>query len=573
MATTSTHYRRALLNSRGPLFMGIGLAVLQSLMLLPLPLILKRLLFTSIPDANRGELWGLSLAVVALTGGSAFAAVASWAMLQRSTKSATAQLRRAIIDRVFNTDLAVVAELDVEEVNSRLVGDTSRIEQAVTALLRTGVPGVVLVVGLGALMIVIDPVLAAVVAGVVPVLVWSNRRLRPGMSSAFAESQAAYEQMGRLVRSSLNSQLLLRAHGIDDIERRRMVDAIMKIRTLTAARLVRVSTFGAWQTMVQAGASSLLVAVGGERVMSGALSTGSLLSFVGAVALIRTPGGSLAGLTPAIVEGRQSLQRVEAFLDRPLALMAYYEHVDDSVDGPMRTVPSPIAQLALHDVSYRYRSDTPVVEHLSLTIDGGRIMALAGANGAGKSTALALLLGLLRPTSGTATVNGLAMDDVDGRGVRRQIGIVLQHAQVMPGTVRHNLVRHAGDLDDDALWAVLATAEASEIVANLPGGLDFEFVDDAGPLSGGERQRLAIARALVGQPSVLVLDEPSNHLPVELIERVLARVRATQPDCAIVVISHDPAVLILADEVVHLRRPAIAPTNDVSSSAAAVIEQ
>jgi ABC-type bacteriocin/lantibiotic exporter with double-glycine peptidase domain len=559
MASTPHPYRAALLETRWPLAGGITLAVVQSLALLPLPLILQRLIFTTIGAQDRVELWLLSGAVVVLTAISAFAAVGSWALLQRSTKSATAQLRRKIIDRVFDTDLASVAEIDVEEVNSRLVGDTSRIEQTVTAVLRTGVPGVVLVLGLGTLMVVIDPLLTLVLVAVIPVLTLSNRRFRPGMSNAFTESQAAYEHMGRLVRSSLHGQLLLRAHGIDDVERERMVASIMNIRTLTAARLVRVSMFGAWQSTVQAAASSLLLAVGGLRVMSGAMSTGALLSFVGAVALIRGPGGSLLGLTPTLVEGRLALGRVEAFVNKPLSRMAYFDSSNaiaatGSLNGLV--IPHPITSLALHDVSYAYRSQTPVIDRLTLHIDAGRTVALAGANGTGKSTTVALLLGLLEPTSGTALVNGVAMPGIDGRAFRRQVGIVLQHAQMLPGTLRHNLLRHVHGISDDELWAVLAVAEATEIVANLPGGLDFEFVDEAGPLSGGERQRIAIARALVGGPTVLVLDEPSNHLPVALIERVMTSVRTAQPDCAIVLISHDPAVLELADDIMHLARPA-----------------
>jgi ATP-binding cassette subfamily B protein len=207
--------------------------------------------------------------------------------------------------------------------------------------------------------------------------------------------------------------------------------------------------------------------------------------------------------------------------------------------------------LSFRNVSFGYPG-REVLQDVDFDIAHRGCVALVGNNGAGKTTLVQLLLGLLRPSSGSIRYGDVQLDDIDMLAYRKSIGYVPQRPRLMPGTVRSNLAYGMGDVSDDRLYEALRLSMAEELVGRLPDGLDTPLGEEGTRLSGGERQRLAIAAAILAHPRILVLDEPTNHLDAEAIRQLIANIKGLPDSPTILFVSHNSEMLSMADRILYL---------------------
>jgi ABC-type multidrug transport system fused ATPase/permease subunit len=287
----------------------------------------------------------------------------------------------------------------------------------------------------------------------------------------------------------------------------------------------------------------------------------ALISVVGVLYLITDLGS--AALTSSVLlvirmlgyfqqtfrlvqEGAEDLATVARLRDATNELEAHRE-----LDGttPIATIDT----IRFDDVHYRYDSERPALDGVTLTIEPNTTIGLIGPSGAGKSTIAELLLGLRAPTSGTITVDGTPIGDVRRADWTRLTAIVPQHQQLAPTSVGDN-IRFLRDWlsDDDIVDAARSAHVHAEIMA-LPGGYGYELGSRNQGLSGGQRQRIAIARALAGQPQLLVLDEPTSALDAATEQLFRQTLDELHGHITIVVIAHRPATLEACDTVANLR--------------------
>jgi ABC-type bacteriocin/lantibiotic exporter with double-glycine peptidase domain len=299
-------------------------------------------------------------------------------------------------------------------------------------------------------------------------------------------------------------------------------------------------------TALRTGAAFLLLWLGALRVLDGGMTLGTML------ALNALAAAFLAPLASLIANG-QRLQMVGAHLERigDVLQAEPEQRVADS-----RPAPALSGRIDLDGVNFTYDGQSEVgLRDINLRIEPGQKVALVGRTGSGKTTLAMLLLGLYRPTAGTIRYDGLPLDALDYRSLRRQFGVVLQESFLFAGSIRQNIAFNAPDLDFGEVVAAAEKAGMHEAILEMPMGYETPVAEGGSGLSGGQRQCLAIARAIAHRPAILLLDEATSHLDVLTERRVDERLGELA--CTRIVIAHRLSTIRNADQILVLDRGSI----------------
>ena len=250
--------------------------------------------------------------------------------------------------------------------------------------------------------------------------------------------------------------------------------------------------------------------------------------------------------------GQQFLSNAPAFTSYEATLRFFEEH-RETVSAAESPAPRLAQGLELRDLAMRFEgARTPALDGLSATIRAGRITALVGPSGSGKSTLADILSGLITPSSGSIAVDGVAIGDDNRRSWRSTIGIVPQDAFLFNAPLSENLLVGKADASDNELWRALDRAQIGDLVRSLPDGLATPVGDRGSRFSGGERQRIALARALLREPQLLVLDEATSALDWENQQKVAKAIADLRGELTILLIAHQPSIVAIADDIIAL---------------------
>jgi ABC-type multidrug transport system fused ATPase/permease subunit len=255
---------------------------------------------------------------------------------------------------------------------------------------------------------------------------------------------------------------------------------------------------------------------------------------------VRSFGWVLGELPRSVVGWR----RVRAVLDATGQMTYGRERVPGA--GPV--------QLSVHDLAFGYPDGPLVLDDVDFEVPAGRTVALVGLTGSGKSTLASLLIRLVDPLRGQVRLDGLDLRTLSHAGIAQAVALVPQQTFLFDDTVRENITLGDDRIDDEQVWEALRVAQADEFVLALPEGLGARLGERGATLSGGQRQRLALARALVQQPRLLVMDDATSALDPEVEARILAslRQRSRAGGPTVVVVAYRKATIALADEVLFL---------------------
>jgi len=275
----------------------------------------------------------------------------------------------------------------------------------------------------------------------------------------------------------------------------------------------------------------------------GAITVGDVLMFNAFFASISGSILTLLNVTPLLTRARESLGSINEILQAP----------DKEQNAGKPGVKSVEGRLTFEDVIYKYPgADTIAINGLSLDIHAGESIAFVGPSGCGKSSMLSLALGFIRPESGRVLLDGRDMGDLDLRGFRSSVGVVAQDVVFFSGTVLYNVAYGTNGIPRERIADAIKLANAWEFVEALPDGMETQLGENGITLSGGQRQRLAIARALLRDPRVLVLDEATSALDVESEMTVQAALDDIMQHRTTIVVSHRLSTVRKCDRIVIL---------------------
>ena len=285
---------------------------------------------------------------------------------------------------------------------------------------------------------------------------------------------------------------------------------------------------------------TFIVWFGGYEVVNGVMTAGALVAFL-------TYAVNLANPVKRLARVYGSLQRAMAAVDRVFYVLDLEESIHDREGAEV--LPSTEGHVVFHDVSFEYKKGVPALEHVSLEAKPGQMIAFVGPSGAGKSTIANLIPRFYDVTDGQILIDGRDIRDVTIASLREQIGIVPQETMLFSTTVRENIRYGRLDATDAEVEAAAKAANAEEFIRQLPEGYDTQIGERGLNLSGGQRQRMAIARAILKNPRILILDEATSALDTESEKIVQAALDTLMKGCTSFVIAHRLSTIFDADQI------------------------
>lgn len=523
------------------------LGALQSVIFLPTLYLVRFAFDDAVPKGHVGVLIWIGLALVVFRiAGSALALIAR-SMSLKVTKAAIAEMRRDLIAALYALPRDFFGRNDAARVQTRIVMETERLDNLSSLLLSAMLPAALTSACLLAALIYLNFWLVVALLALLP-LMWlgtviGGRHVKREVKGF----QDDFEVFSHGVQFVLRQMDLTRVRGFEDAE---LANQTRTLRRLESSG-VRMAMSFAIQQQIQnnlTGIGGLVLLVGGGvAVANGAMSLGDLLAFYLAAGSLNGSVSRLTSVIPDLIAGDESLRK----------LMDLRDEVAEPTYRGTRTLAFK-GEIALADVQFAY-DGKPVLEGVSLRLAPGSKTALVGPNGAGKSTIVNLILGFYKPTAGALAADGVAYGELDLKVLRRQIGVVMQKPTFFTGTIAENLAYGWPDAAREEILAAAQIACADAFVSKLPLAYDTPIGEGGLLLSGGEAQRLAIARALIGRPRLLILDEPTNHLDAQAIRQIMGRISQDAHDTAVLTISHDMAVVGFADTVLRLEDGRLTP--------------
>lgn len=552
------------------------LSIVGAIASLAQPLLVGRVI--TIVEAG-DPLDGLVWALVGLVVLSAIITGYQHYLLQRTGEGVVLSSRKQLVAKILHLPIAEFDTRRTGDLVSRVGSDTTMLRAVLTQGLVEAVGGAVTFVGAIIAMLIIDPVLLGFTVLVVAIAVTTVTLLSARVREA---SRAAQEKVGDVAAS---------------VER-----AISSVRTIRAAGAterevadVGVQAEGAWRMGVQVAKISALIVpiagiamqvsflvvlgVGGFRVASGAITIADLVAFILFLFMMILPLGQAFGAITSVNQALGALGRIQEILDLPdedahdRRIAARAVMVGPANEGLLPDA----AAIEFDDVHFAYAVTTPndpadpgndspdehlpepdvtdrqpVLRGVSFRVPRGQRIALVGPSGAGKSTILSLIERFYDPSVGTVRMGGLDLRSIDRTELRAQIGYVEQDAPVLAGTLRDNLKLGSPDATDDECVHVLHAVNLGAVLERDPAGLDAQVGENGIMLSGGERQRLAIARALLAAPPILLLDESTSSLDGVNERMMREAIDAVSAGRTLIVIAHRLSTVVDSDRIVVL---------------------
>jgi len=515
------------------------LLLVQSTVLLAMPWLLAR--FSEAMLGGRP----VSQILLALFGLVLVQGVLAYRVQLRMQDTATAMIADGctrVFDHLQALPLGWHQERRRGDVLALLTEDMERLGWFVTATLSALLPMLLTCIGALLVMVRIEPGIGFASALLVPAVFLAlrviGRRLRP-LGRAVADG---YAQRTVLVAQNLAMLPVVKAFAGESGQSRSFHAQTTALRSLQLQQARLQGLIGPVVRVVAAAVVLGLLWQGSRHVSAGALQASDLIALLLYGLLLTQPVAELSSVYGQVQGARGAAERLlQVFAEAP------------EPDGGAHALRDPAGEIVFEDVVYAYPGRAPVLRNLAVHIAAGETVAITGANGAGKSTLAHLLLRFADPQSGRILLDGRDVRDLQTRSLRAHIGLVAQNVLLFNASIGENIAYGRADASVADIKQAAIAARAHDFIASLPQGYDTVVGDQGVKLSGGQKQRIALARALLKDPPVLVLDEATAMFDPEGEAEFIAECHDTLRHRTVLLITHRPASLALADRVLRLR--------------------
>jgi ATP-binding cassette subfamily B protein len=430
------------------------------------------------------------------------------------------------------------------DVMTRVVEDVTNMERVLIDGVEQGLIAALQVLGIGVFLFFLNPEVAAWATLPVPVLAVGAWIYSTKGRDRYRNQRDAASDLNALLHDNISGVRQIKAYAAETAEHARFNRFSDHLRQTTLRMMKWWAIYSPGMSFLRMTGYVLVLAFGGGAVMKGELTLGEFTKFLLFLSLFYEPIDRLNSLNQMLLSGRAAADRVFDILDA--------EEEPNATSGD-KLPENIVGHVRFEDVSFSYQ-DQPTLHGVTLDAKAGQTIALVGSTGAGKTTVLSLLARFYEATSGSITIDGVAIDTLAKSSLRDRLAYVTQEPFLFNGTVRENLLLSKRDATDDELWTALTAAHAERFVRELPETLDTNVGERGVKLSGGEKQRLSIARALLKNAPILLLDEATASVDSETERQIQDALDRLMQNRTAFVIAHRLSTIQNADRIYVLEK-------------------
>jgi len=501
---------------------------------------LKPVLNGMVAAEKFGQMRTMALEVVALfvlRGAATFGSVLT---LSRIGNRIVATAQRRVFDRLLNQNLMFFQDRHSSEFVARLVLAANGVRDSLQLVVQSGARDLLTIVGLGAVMIYQDPLVAAGAVCALPILIFFIRKIITKVKRFAKRSFQGSTQIMQTMSETVLGARIIKAFNLEPEMRERMTRSVRTVEG-SANRIAAGNGLTAFLADALAGlAIGFAIYYGSWRVSVQHADVGSFVSFLGALLLAYEPAKRLSGFSVNLQNGMVGARLIYEVLDAPLG------------DAPKSGAPAlevTAGRLTLEDARFAYRPGEYALDGVGLVAEPSQTTALVGPSGGGKSTILGVIQRFYGLSDGRATIDGQDVAAVDLASLRAKIAFVSQDVFLFRGTIRDNIALGRIGATEAEIVEAARRANAHDFIMNFADGYDSSVGEQGTQLSGGQRQRIAIARAMLKNAPILLLDEPTAALDSESEREVQTALDALRIGRTTMVVAHRLQTIVGADRI------------------------
>lgn len=528
-------------NYKKELVFGPFFKLLEAIFELIVPMVMAKIIDKGIGSNDSGYIFRMSLLIVVLgICGLGFALTCQYLAAKCAYGFGT-ELRGALYRHINKLSYTGIDKVGTSSLVNRLTNDTNTVQNGVNMFIRLAVRAPFLVIGAAVMAVMIDVRLSLiffVVAPVISLIIFTIMRRTVPM---YKKTQKKLDRASMLTRENLEGTRVIRAFSRQQEEIDEFSEAVDDISDCSIAVGKISAILNPAAFMIMNLGIVAIIWFGGVRIDSGRLTQGELTAFTNYMTQILLALVVLANLIVVFTKAFASANRVSEIFE-----------ISPEENGSTSAVSSKDKNIIeFRDVSFSYETaGDKSVNNISFQLKRGEMLGLIGGTGSGKSTLAALIPCFYRATEGEVLINGINVNDWEHDSLRRCIGYVPQKAVLFSGTIRDNMKWRRDDVSDEEIIAALKTAQAWDFVSAKPDVLDTIVSQGGKNFSGGQKQRLSIARALVGKPDILILDDSTSALDYATDLALRKALRKDLPETTVIMISQRTTSLRDADKII-----------------------
>ncbi|WP_407857150.1 ABC transporter ATP-binding protein [Enterococcus hailinensis] len=486
---------------RSRVSIGVLIKFLGTMMELVLPWTLAFILDHVIPekDPHKILLWGGVM--LAASAFALWANVIANRMVSRIAKDTTKNIRDDLFHKISYLDTTQIEEVSVSSLVSRVTTDSYNIHLTLGVMMRMGIRAPILLVGGILITTTLDPVLTLVLVAVMPIIFVMVTHISKKGVPLFGKLQKQVDQLVLTVRENVTGARVIKALSKESFERKRFETVNQSLVNAETTANVTLAASPALLDLFLNLGLTLVILVSAYRVNAGLTQPGVIVAFLTYFTIILNAMLSITRIFVLYSRGIASANRIDEVLRKKPAV----------VPGTLTQRTNNATKLVFEDVTFAYPDGGPAIENISFSIASGETLGIMGATGSGKTTIASLILRLYDRSSGQILFDGQEIKHYTLDALHQNIGAVLQKDVLFADTIRENIL-FGRSFSEEQLQQAIDNAQAREFIDKLPDGLDHHLEAKGQNLSGGQKQRVLLARALIGQPDVLILDDSSSAL-------------------------------------------------------------